>query len=418
MGDRKPAGPPSEGTFCRMSRDRAATARWVDSFRRKLRTSAIARGIASTLLKVLHRTVPKSGRSAIVRTFPDFDDNCRALLPALVGRMATVTVLVEGGAALPGWPIPDGVRVLPSSSIRGLFCYLRAHFVVYTHGIYLSSFVPRGQIVANIWHGMPIKKIGADIGQHALPRFTFTISTGTIFRSILSRSFACAAEVVRDTGLPRNDILFHYSRQTPEATVMILPTYRRSVLGELRIDGNEAAGAPSKVEISLLLEAAWTVGVRYLIKLHPMSPESEVQRWTELGTVVDESTLRASGDSLYSILGRSCALVTDYSSVAVDYLVTGRPIFMVLDDLEHYNHSRGLNFGPREISKLGITVSSYGDLADRIHEISSWVAPVPGFFYDSEFDGAATRVVDELFSHELLPHLGSAGTGGKRSRNK
>ena len=52
---------------------------------------------------------------------------------------------------------------------------------------------------------------------------------------------------------------------------------------------------------------------------------------------------------LYEILPVFDALITDYSSVAIDYLLIDKPIGFTLDDFEEYRKSRGFVFNdPRE----------------------------------------------------------------------
>ena len=41
------------------------------------------------------------------------------------------------------------------------------------------------------------------------------------------------------------------------------------------------------------------------------------------------------------ILGKADALISDYSSAAIDYLILDRPIGFLLKDVEEYGNSRG-----------------------------------------------------------------------------
>ena len=47
---------------------------------------------------------------------------------------------------------------------------------------------------------------------------------------------------------------------------------------------------------------------------------------------------------LYELIGISDALISDYSSVAVDYLLLDRPLGYVLADYEIYREKRGFVF--------------------------------------------------------------------------
>ena len=49
-------------------------------------------------------------------------------------------------------------------------------------------------------------------------------------------------------------------------------------------------------------------------------------------------------EQLYPLLGSTDALITDYSSVWLDYEILNKPIFFAMDDYEEYKSSRGLLF--------------------------------------------------------------------------
>ncbi len=53
--------------------------------------------------------------------------------------------------------------------------------------------------------------------------------------------------------------------------------------------------------------------------------------------------LDAAGVSLYQLIGSSDALISDISSVWVDYLALNRPIGFYIPDLDDLNTQRGLN---------------------------------------------------------------------------
>ena len=47
---------------------------------------------------------------------------------------------------------------------------------------------------------------------------------------------------------------------------------------------------------------------------------------------------------LYQFIGSTDALITDYSSVYYDYLLTGKPIGLTVDDFEEYSKTTGFVF--------------------------------------------------------------------------
>lgn len=60
--------------------------------------------------------------------------------------------------------------------------------------------------------------------------------------------------------------------------------------------------------------------------------------------VVTTPSISQRGSSLYELLAHADLLITDHSSVWVDFLLTGRPIVFAISDLADYADSRGFYF--------------------------------------------------------------------------
>ena len=59
---------------------------------------------------------------------------------------------------------------------------------------------------------------------------------------------------------------------------------------------------------------------------------------------LENQDLEDNGLQLYEFINCSDALISDYSSVAIDYLLLNRPIGFTLDDYDAYTESRGWVF--------------------------------------------------------------------------
>lgn len=355
----------------------------------------LGRKVLSLTTKTLLRVIPPDPKRLAIRAFPDFDDTTTALLPGLNNHYK-VTVLTTAKTSRPvqSW---NRVDVRSGLSPLGVWRFLRAGTVVFTHGIYFSAPPVRGRVFVNAWHGMPLKKIGRMLGPVEVPSFTFTVSTSPLFSAILAESFGCDLSAIKTIGLPRNDTLRAAALLPNSNTIMVMPTYRRAVIGAPRQEGSEDQSRPSSQEIAQLRKAAHSQGLTFVVRLHPLCDPEEVQYWETLGPVLSNEDLHQSGETLYAVLGRSAALVTDYSSVAIDYLVTGRPIFLVQPDVASYDDDRGFAVPPHQFMKIGTAVNSYAQLAERIAAgLDANNHPKPGEFYTAPFEGASARMVAEI----------------------
>ena len=81
--------------------------------------------------------------------------------------------------------------------------------------------------------------------------------------------------------------------------------------------------------------------------------------------------LDAAGVVLYELLAESDVLITDYSSVFIDYLNLGRPIAFVCDDLESYAANRGFCFDPIKEYLPGEKITNYTGLKEYLCNLDS-----------------------------------------------
>lgn len=370
------------------------------------RFARMARTVWVRSLALAVTVVPKDNNSAVLAAPTHDDDTVLAVVRELRSRNIAATVLVRRPPAIAG--LYDHA-VLSKLSTRGFWCYLRSRYVFFTHGLYGSPPPRRRQIIVNLWHGMPIKRIGRDDNGHC-PQFTFTLATSQRFRRIIAGAFDCPDERVVLTGLPRADVLSDpdVSMSTrarlalPERYAVYLPTYRRSVLGVERVDGDVEAGQLTPADAARLSSALEAAELELVIKPHPMASLADYRSWAGPGMrLLSDAELSEAGVTLYQLLAGSSSLVTDFSSVAIDYLVTQKPIVLFMPDLERYSSDRGMYFSRDELERLGTIVLDPAGLAEAIAvlpERGHLDRPDHDDFFSCEPSGAAARVVDLALS--------------------
>jgi CDP-glycerol glycerophosphotransferase (TagB/SpsB family) len=309
----------------------------------------------------LDRMLPvKTG--VVIRTFPDFDDQGLAMCAALAdgrGRITWLTVSDDARRLRRLAPELAGrVRVLPARSVRGIAAYLTARTVIHTHGLYHEPRRSRHKLFVNLWHGMPVKRLNPEPAIAVRQTDVLTV-TSEVHARHLAETWHLAAEKIHPTGLPRNDRMLRASTGPRPASlahrvgdrplVVWLPTYRSSVVGEIRTDGDEL-GNPfqlPRATTTAVSDVAARLGIHLVVKLHPMAPRRSLGEHLQL-SVWDERALDEHGITLYELLGYADALVTDHSSVWVDYLLLDRPMVFSIADMDSYASSRGHYFAPLE----------------------------------------------------------------------
>ena len=123
-----------------------------------------------------------------------------------------------------------------------------------------------------------------------------------------------------------------------------MPTYRRSLpMVRPTVPEPVADEDPSQTlmhEAATLAATLRARGIQLVIKRHPL--DAAVNNRDSIVDLTDPMLTRA-GVTLYSLLGASAALVTDYSSIWTDYLALSRPIAFLVPDCEQYSTVRGLH---------------------------------------------------------------------------
>ena len=77
------------------------------------------------------------------------------------------------------------------------------------------------------------------------------------------------------------------------------------------------------------------------------------------------------GIKLYELLGNTDALLTDYSSVYFDYLLTDKPIGFTIDDFELYGKNRGGYAIDNPLEMMpGMKINTFDDLVQFLTCVS------------------------------------------------
>lgn len=328
------------------------------------------------VLRVLYYHLPK-GRYAVLWGWPDYEDSILALEQELRQTdLRRVFLLMTDRRSPPPAPLgPKTVRVT-KDSFAGWVVFLLSSHVFFTHRCFMRRFPPN-VVSVNVWHGMPIKRVGWMLDGDEGIESQYVLATSPFWAEIMERAMRPSGPVLV-TGLPRNDRLFLDPAPVdaalgPDAEasnhlLVWLPTYRRSVRGLLTVDGTPTDSPfefdvdPEELNRYLAAHHAYAV-----VKPHPMAAFTGEQRWSNL-LVVDDSWLRRHRLSLYQVLGAADVLISDVSSVTIDYLLVDRPVVHAIADLDEYRASRGFSVERVEELLAGPVATSWAELAAHLDE--------------------------------------------------
>ncbi|MGN1170686.1 MAG: CDP-glycerol glycerophosphotransferase family protein, partial [Lachnospiraceae bacterium] len=141
-----------------------------------------------------------------------------------------------------------------------------------------------------------------------------------------------------------------------------------------------------------------------IIKLHPFQDTRTVhcEGMTNI-CLLDNMQLVRQDIQINQLLGYADALISDYSSAAVDYLLLDRPMAFTLDDVEEYKNSRGFVFEDIKNWLPGKEVYDWMDFLQFITDIGAGVnveqakrGKIKKEMHNFSDDGSCQRIINAL----------------------
>lgn len=320
----------------------------------------------------------------VFQSSPDYSDNAFAMckyLNAVIGhgnwRYVWIIVDWERKGDIEAAMKMDGIKasLVKHQSLNGIWSFVRARYIFNSHGLYDNIRLHQhNDKNICLWHGMPLKRIGAGDstksggGRPCSTNFDYVISSSKMFQRFMAESFATQENKVLVTGQPRCDMLFESTEWFDNMGIdknkysrigIWMPTFRKSIRGEVRIDGqfNEhGVSFLDEQDIDRLDKALAESNTLLLLKIHPMDALQNATFKAYSNIIIIKP--RESTVPLYPLLGSCDFLLTDYSSVFVDYQILHRPIGFVMNDIDAYKKSRGVYINDLENSLPGPILST------------------------------------------------------------
>jgi CDP-glycerol glycerophosphotransferase len=263
-----------------------------------------------------------------------------------------------------------------------------------------------GQVVLQTWHGTPLKRLalhrpGFDPRRAAAVikesrRWNVLLAQNPYAGRILRKAYAFLRRPIWVEGYPRNDVLVTEDGCATRRALGIAPDARVLLYAPTWRDDREEI-----VDFLDPAALAEELGAVVLVRGHSRTllpgKDAEGPRVIDVTGFPDTSRLLTAVD----------ALITDYSSVMFDFSVTGRPMYFLVPDMEHYRGElRGFYFdltdaapGPvvRTQAEL-ISALRDGDAASYADRYSRWRRT-----FNARDDGhAAERVVARILDQGFV----------------
>ncbi len=198
-------------------------------------------------------------------------------------------------------------------------------------------------------HGSPVKS--THDYYNCLDDTDYALCQSEFWRPIESYQLIIPAEKLIIKGFPRNDALFsscvsmaELFRKEYNKVVVWYPTFRQRNYrpnshdlenGIIPVIHDEAVARQ-------INEIAARYGILIVVKPHPVQDLSRIKalELDHLKFIYDEFFIEQ-GITAHEFLAKTDAMITDYSSIVFDYLLTGKPIALTWEDFEEYKERVG-----------------------------------------------------------------------------
>jgi CDP-glycerol glycerophosphotransferase len=278
----------------------------------------------------------------------------------------------------------QGLPAAYAGSLMGIWAQLRAGVVIFSHSVEWDLWAPliaRRVLRVQTWHGMPIKHIGYDDKRDISARRAGWISliypyrndhldlvtaAGPADQACYRSAFNVQKHAVVVTGYARNDAIFRSTRDGEIKTRLIknaiyMPTLRGPAGSEFPLFEF------TKFDFKAIDGECKKIGLHLWVKLHPVQKFRKqdldsLNRCENLHAYIDK------GD-IYEKLGQYDILITDFSGIYFDFLISGRPIILApLDIAEYIANDRSLYYKYDDLCCEPACVS-WGQVLKRLKEL-------------------------------------------------
>lgn len=292
----------------------------------------------------------------------------------------------------------NDITISSIKSLKGIIEYCKnfvkvnkAKVILTTHG-YIKK--KKKQIIIEMWHGIPLKGMylmdktlitsEKFYGTIIHKSYNYIVSSSSFYNTIYNSCLGLDSKKYFISGFPRNDLLLSNNDKSKlekvlgtkinnRKIVFYVPTFRVGYQNRLEgISKNDNIFGFDYFDDNRFSKYLNDNNILFIIKLHPF--EENIfknlikDKYSSNCYLLTTETLSEYNTDLYELLSLGDMLITDYSSIYLDFILKDRPIIFVNPDIEIYRQTRGFLLEPYDFWTPGPKVNNQIDLEIQIKE--------------------------------------------------
>ena len=446
----------------------------------------LIRGLIRVMLRFILRLVPLRD-DVMLESHPDFSDNAYAVYEELLRRGYNqdhrIYWCIYSEESVTDLELPPNVYCVYKNKpgFRATWGRLKAtarcRFILDSNS-YIHK-VRGHQVRLHLGHGMPIKLLPEYTNYGEIGACDGYLTCGTYWKSIYVEMGHIPADVLVPIGYPRNDVLvagseadgrrFHPSDRErreqsmfwhineKEKYILWMPTYRQhkkkaaerskekeenrqaiedghwEVLAMQQLRAKQGPKMPFGMpevtdaeQLKALDQKLDECGLKLYFRPHPAQDLQYVSKVVlENVRIADDEFLRRCEISLYELIADSQALITDYSSVYFDYLLTEKPIGLTLRDAGTFFRDCECCFKNLEEELAGFKINSFEQVLAFVGLVENStkdgtatmkeVVDAGSWFHDVTDGTSTAKVMEWLAEHGMSVTAGNVGDAHEQS---
>lgn len=289
-------------------------------------------------------------------------------------------------------------NVIYVSKFKAITTFLKARHVFYTAG-QIPIKPSKNQIVIHMKHGTSDLKAGgalSNIKNGDEFFFTYMLAPSELYVPIFAKEYLCPQKNILVCGEPMTDALYNkrvkYDLGINNKIALWLPTFRQSEYLNYKDSEEELLPMFKEKDYEELNSVLSENNITLFVKLHTAQDTYKLtkKKYTNIKIYTNEEFV-SKGYDLYELMPQVDALLGDYSSASLQFLLLDKPVAFVVPDIEEYAKTRGFCFENPEMYMPGPIVKEKQELYKFFEDLNNDV--------DNYIDDRK-RVRDAVFKYQ------------------